>query len=561
MDVSGERILQSLEGAVQACHPNHFVQVDPSGNIRFLDPRTFTADVSLTMDGSDPRVGRPSVTTDWSGCYTACVVRGSSLVVPVTVQTLPWTGSTATDGGLTEDFAHDGLTNSQAIAQFQASDFTTPTQSQGTATASATVTSGAIASIAVVLSGYNYTSAPTVQITDTSGSGATATASISGGAVSGITVTAGGSSYSSTPTVTLTGPAVGQSDIGSCTMSSTTSVVITSANVKANWPADYWDQVSGDHAGVIVLRSDTISDVTQFFTAQVIANTAMSPGGTSTLTITPAAPATSYNSYQLYGTAGGASLVWRRYALSNAAIGAQLANYFPYPVAYRNSDGTAATLVSTPCGTVFGPNLEQSAIGVAVDPTSGTILLARPAALVFSADGVTPVVPTNVQAFLPVNTGALSTRYPTSGYQGTAYTALGIERTKTISVNDWRDTSNLANMTTFASEYLSSVKDVVYEGSIPYYGCLDTPLVWGHALEILGSTYATGWETLAIPIIGVDLEYCERSGATNYVTTLTFSNRRAPFTGAALQRPNVVGQPFGLANGSLGLAGGGETPS
>ena len=235
VDISGERILQSLEGAVQACHPNHYVQVDPSGNIRFLDPRTFTADVSLTMDGSDPRVGRPSVTADWSGCYTRCVVRGSSLVVPVTLQLAPWPGSSASDGGLAEDFAHDGLTNAQAKSNWQATDFTSPQISQGTATGSATVSSGVITGITVGQAGYGYASAPTVQITDTTGSGATATATISGGVVTGFTVTAGGSSYSSTPTVTCTGPAVGQSDLGSCTMGSTTSVTVTSPNAHANW--------------------------------------------------------------------------------------------------------------------------------------------------------------------------------------------------------------------------------------------------------------------------------------------------------------------------------------
>ena len=35
VDISGERILQSLEGTVQACAPNHFVQVDPARHIPF----------------------------------------------------------------------------------------------------------------------------------------------------------------------------------------------------------------------------------------------------------------------------------------------------------------------------------------------------------------------------------------------------------------------------------------------------------------------------------------------------------------------------------------------
>src|SRR5262249_45238254 len=49
-DVVGERILQALEGTVQASHPNHFLHVEPdTGMIRFLDPRTFTP-LTLTLD-------------------------------------------------------------------------------------------------------------------------------------------------------------------------------------------------------------------------------------------------------------------------------------------------------------------------------------------------------------------------------------------------------------------------------------------------------------------------------------------------------------------------------
>ena len=123
--------------------------------------------------------------------------------------------------------------------------------------------------------------------------------------------------------------------------------------------------------------------------------------------------------------------MFRRYQVTNAQVAAQMTNYFPYPVAYRNSDGTAATLTSTPAGTVFysqsgSPPYEQSPIGVECDAESGTILTARPTALVFSADDVTPTPVDDFQAFVPVNTGALEVRSPASGYQGTAFTALGI---------------------------------------------------------------------------------------------------------------------------------------
>src|SRR6185312_9667836 len=97
---------------------------------------------------------------------------------------------------------------------------------------------------------------------------------------------------------------------------------------------------------------------------------------------------------------------------------------------------------STPAGTVFySPSgsapYEQSGIGIRVDPTSGTILTAKPTALVFSADGTTIVPVNDVQAFVPVHSGALAVASPPDiggvpQYAGTAYTDLGIQRTKTI---------------------------------------------------------------------------------------------------------------------------------
>jgi hypothetical protein len=109
-------------------------------------------------------------------------------------------------------------------------------------------------------------------------------------------------------------------------------------------------------------------------------------------------------------------------------------------------------------------------------------------------------------------------------------------------------------MLLLASEYLDCVKDVVFEGTVSYYGLLASALSLGHKLDITGNGYSTGWESLAVPVIAVDLEYRERSGATSYITTLTFSNRRAPFSGAALQRPAMRGQPLGLMDGTLGLS-------
>jgi FtsP/CotA-like multicopper oxidase with cupredoxin domain len=74
------------------------------------------------------------------------------------------------------------------------------------AAATAAVTSGVVTGIVVTSAGTGYTSAPTVTITDVTGTGATATATITpAGSVIGITVTNPGAGWTSAPVVTLTG--------------------------------------------------------------------------------------------------------------------------------------------------------------------------------------------------------------------------------------------------------------------------------------------------------------------------------------------------------------------
>lgn len=557
-DVAGERILSAIEGMIQTCHPNHFLHIDPDGeDIRILDPRTFSTTITLTLGGSDHRVDPAtlSVTMDYSQCFSRCILRGNSLVLPYTLDILPYPGSADLDGGLTTDFAHDGLTEAQAIAQWNPADFQEPQQSPGTAVGVAALSGSTVGSISVQYGGSAYSAPPTVSLSGGGGSGATATATLTSGVVTSFTVTAAGTGYTGPPAVLCTGPAVGQSMVGTIsTMGSTIEVTLSSADPSSRFPADYWDQTDSGHHGVIVLRQDAVTDFTQYFTAQVVANTAMVPGGTAIFQLATPAPATSYTSFQLFGTSGGANVVWRRYKPSNADIAARMANYFPYPMAYRNSDNTSATLTSTPKCTVFyspsgSPPYEQLGMGLALDPVAGTVLTVRPTSLVFSGDGVTITPVDNVQVFLPVHVGELFTVWPPDSmgspvYAGSMFDDLAIERTKTISVNDWRDQSNSANMNLMAHEFFDSFCNIVIEGTITYHGFLADAVNFNRLLTITASyPIPTLWS--GIPIISCEVIFNERGGATSYSTVLSFSNRRLPYSGAALARPAVVGQAFG----------------
>ena len=141
-------------------------------------------------------------------------------------------------------------------------------------------------------------------------------------------------------------------------------------------------------------------------------------------------------------------------------LGPALQQYFPYPFAYKNSNGTAAALTSAPVGSVLwshrnctwiptwlnngSPPCNESDFSVTVDPSSGTITFPTPTSLVYGGGVVTP--PSNVTVFVPVANGYFEVWAPgptNSTFAGTLYTVDGIQRTKTITIRDWTQESGV----------------------------------------------------------------------------------------------------------------------
>ena len=89
---------------------------------------------------------------------------------------------------------------------------------------------GQLRDIQVDAGGTGYTSVPTINITGGSGTGATATATISNGAIVGVVVTAPGSGFTSAPTVTVTGTGSG---------AVLTAIVEAAFSINANKPANF----------------------------------------------------------------------------------------------------------------------------------------------------------------------------------------------------------------------------------------------------------------------------------------------------------------------------------
>jgi hypothetical protein len=112
-------------------------------------------------------------------------------------------------------------------------------------------------------------------------------------------------------------------------------------------------------------------------------------------------------------------------------------------------------------------------------------------------------------------------------------------------------------MNTFASEFLDSVKDVVVEGVVPYFGLMPTYLTVGRAVNIAGSeglggpAYTTGWESLALPVVSCEVAFQPGNQGTSYMMALHVSNRRGRYSAETFLKPSITGMSFGGAGGDV----------
>lgn len=478
-------------------------------------------------------------------------------------------------GQIEEAFSHSGLTNAEAKENWSILDFTQPDTSAGRATGTAVLGGGGgdeVVSVTIDRGGYNYSVAPTVTFEGGGGTGAAGTAVLTSGSVTSVTMTNNGSSYETAPRVIFSGHSTPNRDTGSCTCT-TTVVTVESDDPGASWGENDWDQTSGGKKGVIFLTYNAGSGIEMTINRRIVANEALTPGGTADITVDRPLPATDYDSYEITGTSGGASIVWRRYSVTDEDIATRMQYWASYPFPLRWADDTsgnplAAKMTSTATMLVhYSSNGERpyqtSEMPITIDADGGYILAARPvvelygttANLTLGGDD-TDGIPADVVVYVPVNKGNLEAVAPCDDhFIGTGYTDYGLERTLYVSVPAWRDPGNQANMEQFAADLLDSVKDVTLEGSILYHGlwtdALDVPYV---AINLTGNGYTTGWEAVQLPAVECEIVWEDGSGGDIYTTRLTLSNRLSQFTAANYLRPERQGNIFDVSIGG-GLIG------
>lgn len=330
-------------------------------------------------------------------------------------------------------------------------------------------------------------------------------------------------------------------DHGTCTCPSTTQVTITSAS-GATWAADGLDQANGIHA-VINLSSSTITDVTQYWTARVVSNTATS--GTTTLTLDNPLPHTGFDHYSLSGLAGGNAVVWTRYQLANSALWPRVTTQSTFPQPMINGAG-GATLISSPIAVVFRNDGSSFPLAFTYNSGDGTLRFIYPTYIIGNN-----AAPQDIWVYLPINTNPNTATYPpdsggSPAYAGTSHSVEGLSRTLTVTIDSWRDPASLSQVQAYASDLLDSVKDTVVEGSLTYYGMFASALTCGMALQVAGSGYSTGWESLAgLAVVEVEVEWPQREGM-DYRTTLHCSSRRHHYSSEMFLRPERTYLPMGF---------------
>jgi hypothetical protein len=570
IDATGSGALAAatvVAGAVTAVTPT-------AGGANYSSP------VTLTM-GTDPvDVAGVSYASSVRECSQRVVVRGAELIQGLYFDDAIPPGGSSGDNGATRLFGHDGLTTAQAIANWTLAAWTNPLIDGGQATAAAAInaTTHAVSSLTRGLTGYGYTSTPALRITGGGGTGATGHCVMGTGSAAGsvdhVVLDNGGTGYTNTPTVSIDSPTGAGGDAGTCTCPTTSTLVVTSSEAGKTWPGNYWDQTSTGRKGEVVVSIQLTTGITSKSRHSVIANTAKAAGGTSTLTLSPPMPATTYTSYTLIGTAGGASNVWRLWGLSNTDMAPRLRKKFPRPTLFHNSDGSYSQLVNFPVASVLYsanglPPYAEAPVGITIDLTAHTIQTDQPVVCLFgtranllAGGAATDGIPAKVRFLLPIAVGQLTSTWPPDSgglpaYGGTSHAIDGLADTLTVTIPGWRDDNSGSNMLGYAADLFDSVSDVVQELTVPYLGIYAAGLAPGLALNLAVNAAApTGLEAARLPVLHAELAW-NKSGSPRWRTEMRCSSRRAHRAAAQYEHPPAIGLQLGFAHGSGEAFGGG----
>lgn len=336
-------------------------------------------------------------------------------------------------------------------------------------------------------------------------------------------------------------------DQGTITALTSTVVTVKSANGALTWPVNYWSGIQGQ----IALINTVVTGLTGFEYRNITACSALSAGGTATITLDRPLANSGYTSYKIVAVdPTGESLVWRKFTIPNTYVAQHLQQAFNHSVPFYASMSAVAQ-VTGPVGVIeysgFGFTGNKQPLNFELVPDDGTndgyVLCYQPVVMfcntnaALAAGGSSVVPPTDVIAMVPYSRGTMTVTSPSGGgHGGTAFTAFGVQRTLYRDYPSWIDAGNSSSMQTLADNILQTVCNATREGSLTYFDKYTAALPsgsWPIALNVAKAAGTTGYEGLNAPVRTVTLEWPQEGGAI-WRTTLGFSTRRQMYSGDRL---------------------------
>jgi hypothetical protein len=343
-----------------------------------------------------------------------------------------------------------------------------------------------------------------------------------------------------------------------------------------SWGVNYWN---GRQAWIYV-HSSAGTGITYTESRPVTANTALSSGGKSDITLGFAlenAGNSAYSTYELIGSYAplGSTLavggrdrnnVYRLFNITDPGglIAQHLVKQFPVQVPFTSYSGTSTQLTNFPEAVVVKGGASWP-ITFKIMPATGQVLFDEPvvkplnsmAALI--TGGSSLILPDDIYMLLAYSRGALSVSYPPNSggvttYAGPAYDRYQFKRNKIIDIDSWVYDGNTANMQQYAQMMWASMNDAVRSANIVYNGALTPTWNPGVLVSVSGDGYVTGEEAGMVPVRSMRMDFIkDGSGGLLYKTTVSCNSRRNPRTG---DRQYVHPVQFGQVNFKMDLGQG-----
>lgn len=321
-------------------------------------------------------------------------------------------------------------------------------------------------------------------------------------------------------------------------------------------------------------------------TRVITSHTALTAGGTFTVTVDPPFSLTTFTAAEVYTTKSDAfrSHVHRRFKPTDTVIRARLQREFPRNEPFKFGAGDGLLLTKAPMAYIEKSGVQYFA-PIEIDTNLGTITFQEPIVAMAGLNTRAQLVtgggslnqPDDVMVFAPVAGEQLSAVYPPDSggpvYTGNAYTTFGLEQTETILMPEWKDAGHKAEIMKLAEEIHATHKDVIVSGNLTLYGYrlhefldLNSKVSFAWKTCPGGTTLSTGWYgAQSIPIRSLTAVWGAQQGM---VISLEVSNQRQVGVGADLYTHGadtvLTNNPFaieGLPEQGMALGGPGNMPS